>query len=186
MNCAGSVDLAAKQPEGATSFAAAEGTFAHDIAATHIRSNGVMAAKDCLGVTGTVYGHAIICDQDMVDGVQLYLDTIAGLKLDVLHVELNITPALQQWDRDAGGTADYVTYSLPRKLLRVFDFKYGAGMFVSADDNKQLKIYALGVLLTIKQPIDFVEVYIVQPRFEGAEPVRKQAFAAFDLMEFAG
>jgi len=58
-------------------------------------------------------------------------------------------------------------------------------MFVDANDNKQAKIYALGVLLTINKPADTVEVYIVQPRYEGAEPVRMFSFPAIDLLDFA-
>lgn len=170
MNCPGSVDLAAQQPEGPSSPAAAEGTLAHDIAARALKQ-GVAVVQ---------------IPEDMEEGVSLYLATCHRLKLEQSQVELNLTPELSAWDPDLGGTADYVTYSPARKLLRVIDFKYGAGVFVSVDDNKQLKVYALGALLAVKAPVDLVEIYIVQPRFEGAEPVRMQAFPAFDLMEFAG
>ena len=168
MNCYGSVAAIEKLPEAPSSPAAAEGTKAHDIAA------------DCLtGGTPTI-------PDDMAEGIQLYLDTCARLKLDQRWIELPLTDALSEWDSDLGGTADFVTYSPTKKLLRVVDFKFGAGLFVSADDNKQLKVYALGALLAINRPVDTVEVYIVQPRFEGAEPVRMQSFPAHDLLEFAG
>ena len=168
MNCYGSVAAIEKLPEAPSSPAAAEGTKAHDIAA------------DCLtGGTPTI-------PDDMAEGIQLYLDTCARLKLDQRWIELPLTDALSEWDSDLGGTADFVTYSPTKKLLRVVDFKFGAGLFVSADDNKQLKVYALGALLAINRPVDMVEVYIVQPRFEGAEPVRMQSFPAHDLLEFAG
>jgi len=138
-----------------------------------------------LGYTDTVEGHAVVYDQEMVDGVNLYLDTCNKLTLEKRWVELRLTDALRNWHKDLGGTADYVTYSPAKKLLRVVDFKYGAGTFVSADDNKQLKVYALGAALAVGQPIDTVEVYIVQPRYEGVEPVRMQSFPALDLLDFA-
>lgn len=184
MNCAGSVKLAAEQPAPPTSFEAAQGTFAHDIAAECLTTG--VRPNDSLGVPGAVEGHGIVCDQDMVDGVTLYVETCAKLCLEKRWIELSLTDALKEWDDDLGGTADFATYSPAKRLLRVVDFKYGAGMFVSADDNKQLKVYALGALLAVNAPVDTVEVYIVQPRFEGAEPVRMQSFPAHDLMEFAG
>jgi len=184
MNCPGSVKLAEGLP-GTTSFAAAQGTYAHAIAATCLLDGGSDPAP-WLGRKITIDGHEIECDQEMVDGVRLYSDTAATLRLSQEWVELSVTSALRQWDTDLGGTIDYATYSPTRKLLRVVDFKYGAGTFVDADDNKQLKVYALGVLLATGAAADVVEVYIVQPRYEGAEPVRKEIFPAWDLMEFAG
>ena len=182
VNCPGSVALAETLPQPPTSFAAAQGTFAHDIAAHCLTG----LPLPVVGYTGVVEGHTVECDQDMLDGVQLYLDACQRLTLAGRWVELSLTDALQKWDADLGGTADYATYSATKKLLRVVDFKYGAGVFVSADDNKQLMQYALGAMLAVNAPVDTVEVYIVQPRFEGAEPVRMQSFPAYDLMEFAG
>lgn len=187
MNCAGSVSLAEKLPPPPTSFAAAEGTAAHQLAAFFLaQDRDTVPAPTHLGQSVDIDGHRIVCDQEMLDGVTLYLETCRHLTLEKRWVELTLTDALVQWDDDLGGTADFVTYSPSRKLLRVVDFKYGAGNFVSADDNKQLKIYAFGAMLAVNAPVDTVEVYIVQPRFEGAEPVRMQSFPAHDLMEFAG
>ena len=170
MNCYGSVDAIEALPSAPTSPEATEGMLAHDIAA------------QCL-VQGAV---AVQIPEGMEEGVGLYLETCKNLTLEKRWVELDLTPALREWDSDLGGTADFATYSPKKKLLRVVDFKYGAGMFVSADDNKQLKVYALGALLAINEPVDTVEVYIVQPRFEGALPVRMEFFPAYDLLEFAG
>jgi hypothetical protein len=133
-----------------------------------------------------VEGYLFTCDAEMAEHVMIYVDLCRKLTLEQRWIELNVTDALQAWDRDLGGTADYVTYSAKQRLLRVVDFKYGAGVFVSADDNKQAMIYALGALLSLNKPADVVEVYIVQPRFEGAEPVRSFKFPALDLLDFAG
>lgn len=50
--------------------------------------------------------------------------------------------------------------------LHVFDFKYGRGVKVSAEDNSQMKLYALGALFGPGEPYDikFVEMTIIQPR----------------------
>ena len=171
LHCFGSVAAIEALPPQPSSPAAAEGTLAHDIAAAALTSSILQMPTT---------------DAEMAEGIMFYLETCHKLTLEKRWVELNLTPALSEWDSDLGGTADFVTYSPAKKLLRVVDFKYGQGMFVSADDNKQLKVYALGALLAINQPTDTVEVYIVQPRFEGAEPVRMQSFPAHDLLEFAG
>ena len=181
LNCPGSINLTGAR-QSPTSYAAAEGTYAHAIAAGCINRGG--SPNTWLGCKTGVDGHEIECDQEIVDGVQLYLDAVNKLKLDADWVELSLHDALKSWDQDLGGTADYATCNA--KLLRVVDFKYGAGVFVSADDNKQLKTYALGALLAIGRPVETVEVYIIQPRYEGVEPVRMQSFPAYDLMEFAG
>lgn len=182
MNCYGATNLAAKRPAGPTSFPAAEGTFAHAVAASCLNTG--LKPKDWLGEKVMVEGHAITCDADMAEGVQFYLDTLAGLRLPQCAAEVSLHAALQKLDPDLGGTADYVTYDLKAGLLRVFDFKYGAGTYVAIDDNRQLKIYALGALLALGVPIQAVEVYIVQPRYEGATPVRVSKFDAFELMDF--
>ena len=182
-NCPGSVKLSEGTP-GATSFAAAQGTFAHAIAADCL-VNG-QSADVSFGQKAKLDGHEVVCDQEMVEGVQLYLDECNALQLKQRWVELSLLEALSKWDEDMGGTADFVTYDSDQKLLRVVDFKYGAGTFVSADFNKQLMLYAFGAMLAVNKPVDTVEVYIVQPRYEGAEPVRMQLFPAWDLMEFAG
>jgi hypothetical protein len=190
MNCAGSLNLAVGKPN-IPSAAAAEGTFAHFLGTRGIEqmiadpAAEVNAAK-WKGEKAVVEGFPIECDQEMVEGVQLYLDTVREIRLTHQWAEMPLHAALRAWDQDLGGTADYVTYDPVKKWLRVADFKYGAGVFVDVDNNKQAMLYALGVMLAVDQPVDTVEIYIVQPRYEGAEPVRMQLFPAWQLMEFAG
>src|SRR3989304_1309551 len=75
----------------------------------------------------------------------------------------------------AGGTADHVRYRPATRRVRVTDFKYGADVYVEVEDNVQLKKYALGVLLVLQAQnlmVEKVEMCVVQPRSEGARPVR--------------
>ena len=153
MNCAGSVALSEQTPPPPTSFPAAQGTFAHDIAAECLIMD-VDAVTD-LGRSTKIEGHAIECDQEMVEGVQLYLDTCRRLTLEKRWIELSLTDALIQWDDDLGGTADFATYSPTRKLLRVMDFKYGAGVFVSADDGSSPVTPSRTGSAPVVWPLDF-------------------------------
>ena len=165
---------------------AASGTFAHSIAAICLTEN--RKPVEWLGNTSIVDGFTVTCDQEMVDGVQLYLDAIADMNIGRTGaeswVEMPLLDALQRVDPDMGGTADYVTYFPEEKHLIVVDFKYGAGTYVEADDNEQLKIYALGAMLQCNKVIHTVEVCIVQPRFERANPVRSWTFKAVEILEY--
>src|SRR5690606_33953284 len=131
MVCPGSVRLSKGLPN-TSSASAAEGTLAHDIAARCLTAG--VGPQSCLGREAERDGHKVVCDQEMVDGVQFYLDTIEEdyKKGDEVAVEVDVTSALQKIDSDLGGTADYTRWRPKTKSLRVFDFKYGAGHLVTA------------------------------------------------------
>ena len=185
MNCAGSVNLGTGNEP--TSLAAATGTLAHSMAAEYITTGhqpfdfGVQ-----LGDRFKVEGHSVVFDETMWDSIVVYVAEVTRIKRKQWWVELNLHDALKQWDEDLGGTADFATYEPKSKELWVLDFKNGSGVFVSADDNKQLKTYALGTMLAIGKPVEQVHVGIVQPNFEGAEAVRYESFPAVELLDFAG
>jgi len=65
----------------------------------------------------------------------LALDPEAKIKLE-LKVEY------KTWAKGGFGTSDVVIWGA--NLLHIIDFKYGKGVLVSAIDNPQLKLYALG------------------------------------------
>lgn len=184
MNCAGSTALIGDADDG-SSRAAAEGTFAHELAAGYLR--GAFAkAQDMWGIVDTVEGHKFMCDQEMIEAIEVYKDAVESLTPAGAQrfIELPIIEQLSKVDPELGGTCDYAAYSESSKHLLVLDFKYGKGVFVSEEDNKQLKVYALGALLAVDKPTETVTIGIVQPRYEGAEPVRTFAFDAFDLLDF--
>jgi hypothetical protein len=65
------------------------------------------------------------------------------------------------------GTADVVILS--KNKVRVIDLKFGKGIPVSAKDNSQLRLYALGAYCKFKEEfpdITEVEYTIVQPRLD--------------------
>ena len=64
------------------------------------------------------------------------------------------------------GTAD--TIIIGDKSLHIIDMKYGQGILVYAEDNPQMKLYALGSLASYESLYDIEEVtmHIFQPRRE--------------------
>ena len=67
---------------------------------------------------------------------------------------------------DGFGTADAVIVS--DNVLEVIDFKYGKGVPVVAENNPQLRLYALGAVYAIGSLYDFekVKTVIFQPRID--------------------
>lgn len=67
---------------------------------------------------------------------------------------------------DGFGTGDCVIVSKGR--LHIIDFKYGQGVLVEAEENPQMKLYALGALREFgeKYQIKKVKMTIFQPRRE--------------------
>jgi hypothetical protein len=102
---------------------------------------------------------------EMRECVQSYLDFVRSklTPTSTLFVEqrLSILPEF-----DIFGTADAII--VDGHTLRVLDLKGGKGVLVEADDNSQLSLYGWGALDSLawlaSEDIQFVEVYIVQPR----------------------
>ena len=72
-----------------------------------------------------------------------------------------------EWVPDGFGTADVVILS--KYSIRVIDLKFGRGIPVSAVDNTQLRLYALGAYAKFKEEYPEIKeiVYtIVQPRLD--------------------
>lgn len=88
---------------------------------------------------------------------------------------------LTQWIPDGFGTAD-VTIARPG-YLHIIDLKYGKGVEVEAEENPQLRLYALGVLgmLDLIYAVDYVEMTIFQPRLRH---VSTDSVAADDLKKW--
>lgn len=179
LRCPGSVGAG-----GAPSIHSAMGTFAHDRAAKRLA--GTLTA---IGYKEAVDGFECEYTEEMDDAVMVYVDAVqeaarAAHPGGAMFIEVGLAAALQKIDPDLGGTADCVVYDPNHCHLRVIDFKHGSGVYVEAEDNEQLKMYALGAMLTVGRKVENVTVTIVQPRFTGAKPVRDFQFAAHELLDF--
>jgi hypothetical protein len=63
-----------------------------------------------------------------------------------------------------GGTLDIRIYIPQWKWLIVIDYKHGAGIFVSEEDNLQMDMYAIASIFEIGEPVERVTTTIIQPR----------------------
>lgn len=98
----------------------------------------------------------------------------------VLLVEERID--LTAYVPDGFGTGDSVI--IADDLLDIIDLKYGKGVSVSAKNNKQMMLYALGALLkySIMYGVNRVKMTIYQPRIGN---VSEWTLGAADLLEWA-
>ena len=71
-----------------------------------------------------------------------------------------------RWVPDGFGTGDCII--IADDLMEVIDLKYGKGVEVSAEDNPQMKLYALGALEAFGwiYNIQHVRMTIMQPRID--------------------
>jgi hypothetical protein len=176
---------------GGSSIYAATGTVAHALAEEAVSLGYDPAAE--LGTVVTVDGHDVTVDQSMIDGVRVYLDTVeslgAGATIKALETRVCLDPYWRPGEPQppvsAFGTADFWAYHGNTLHLDVADYKNGAGVFVSAENNPQAHYYVAGVLLELEMlglpmPVT-VDITIVQPNFRGKDKVRSFATSVIDI-----
>lgn len=138
INCPGSVKATADLPD-VTSIFAAEGTFAH-LVSEHMRDPDLIKA-DIIGFTDTIDGHEFVVDESMYDYVQEFVDYVREHTFEQELIEARVH--YDAWVEGGFGTLD--AGMLSDGTCGVVDLKYGKGVQVFAENNTQLKLYALGI-----------------------------------------
>lgn len=174
-DCPASLLLNEQEPDREI-YEAAEGTVAHHVAEICARER--REPEEFLGMTfdsgdldadydeelHSSKGFAVTVDDEMVTGVNDYLDRIMTLPGEhFVEQRVNISP----WCPipDQFGTCDHA--AAQHKKLVITDLKYGR-VRVEAPQNKQLVMYALGFINEWDWMYDFDEVIIriAQPRLD--------------------
>jgi len=157
-----------------TSIYAEEGTFAHSIAEKALRSE--CDAEDFIGETYYVTidskDHEFVCDAEMAEHVQVYLDYV---RRHIGDLEIEVRCDYSPWVEDGFGTSDAVVLMEDDCLEKgivydvlVADLKYGKGVKVFAEENSQPMLYCLGVLNDYGDLYDIqtFKIAIIQPRLD--------------------
>jgi hypothetical protein len=186
MACPGSVRLEAGLPDS-TSLHAIEGTAAHELAEACLQLDNAHP-HGCIGSVITVEGEHIVVTEEMADAVKVFVDyvRIAASETDA-RVEYEMRVGLDVLHPPAPmyGTADAVIWQPHSRILTIADFKYGQGVVVEAENNPQLRYYALAAVLTMKVRPDLICMTVVQPRAEHEDgPVRVATMTWADLIAF--
>lgn len=161
-NCPGSVELSEGMPDRRTVWSD-EGALAHEvleelmIAAIASRSTRIGHAQFRKGIPRAMVNYA-------VEAANFMLGIHAKLPGSVVSAEQRVY--LDFIDPNMFGTYDgaVVDYF---GTLHVFDYKYGAGNFVSPRKNLQMIFYALGVAFLHHWNFKTVRLWIIQPRVRG-------------------
>jgi hypothetical protein len=169
-------------PEESSVFAE-EGTFAHELSELEIRySLDFIGLEDYVSAKNAARLSAHY-SEEMVEETDKYvafvldawkeakgLDPFAEI---LIEDKQDLTP----WIEEGFGTNDVVIISL--KTLTVIDLKFGKGLKVSAKDNPQLMLYALGALDKhgFAYDIEDVRLVIHQPRLGGVSEFTLKALA---------
>lgn len=180
LNCPGSIRLSEGIPDVVTPYAR-EGTAAHALAERCLRKGldpDVYLGTEIEGVD---------VDEEMVEAVRVYVREVraAVTSGSILHIETKFDLAPLHPPARMFGTADAVVYDPRARVLHVLDFKYGQGHAVSATGNPQLRYYALGAVVALRQRPERIRTTIVQPR--AAHPdgiVRSDEFGWAELVAF--
>lgn len=166
VNCPGSIKATKDIPKEMSEFAL-EGIFAHKLAEKCLKKdcNAEYYRNKMIRLTKDNSKKSLIIDDDMIFYVQKYLDYIRGLITDKTEVFFEQKVTMNK-KLKIFGTADAVIADYENKICHVIDLKYGRGIEISAVENWQCMIYALGVLNEIDWISDFktIVLHIVQPR----------------------
>lgn len=190
LNCTPSARLEDSCGERESSTYAAEGTLAHELSELYI-------SHDILGnITEQEFDARLeeimssdLFNEEMLDVVPIYTEYCAAQlaeakttnQLATMYIEQKLD--LTQFVPDSFGTADCIIVN--DNVMEVIDLKYGKGVPVYADWNKQLMLYGLGALLKYDAMYDIQEVRltIVQPRINN---ISSWQISTIELLEWAG
>jgi len=175
---------------GGDRTAAAEGTYAHEIARLCVLSKGNVRPADFIGRKALVFGLELTCTEEMAEAVDVYVETaLEDIPTDGwrdVHLEADVSAGLRKLHPALGGSADLIYYGRTRDPeLLVTDYKHGSGVYVEERGNTQLLTYAVGACMTFGLRPRRVELRIVQPRFIGFPAVRSDTVEWDELAGFA-
>lgn len=186
LSCTPSARLEEKFPDS-TSEAAKEGTLAHELAELRVRNyfNPGDVSKRKLTFAIKKFKDDPLWDDEMLIHTDTYLDYIrdVSIKLPATpFVEVEKRVDFSKYAPEGFGTADCIM--IQGNTLFVIDFKYGKGVPVSAEENPQMMLYALGAYEACKilYPITRIHLGIVQPRLP--DGISDWECTLEELMEF--
>lgn len=183
--CTPSAKLEGKFPD-TTSEAAKEGTLAHELAELKVRNyfNPDDVSKRKLTYAVKKLKENELWQDEMITHTDTYVDYIRDISVKLPSqpaVEIEKRLDLGAYVPDGFGTADFIMFQ--GEDLYVVDFKYGKGVPVSAEENPQMMLYALGAYKAycFLYPIRNIHLSIVQPRLDS---ISEWSCSLDDLLKF--
>lgn len=169
LHCTPSARLEETMPDSTSDYAA-EGSLAHEIGELKLRKAFVdpMGPRAYTNKLKKLQEKPLYQDE-MLKHTDIYLDYISSIvhgysSLPYVAVEKRLD--YSAYAPEGFGTGDCII--IGGNTLTIADFKYGKGVPVSAEDNPQMKLYALGAYLAYSflYPLETVKMVAVQPRLD--------------------
>ena len=162
LNCPPSARLCENYPDRSSDYAA-EGTDAHTLCEFRLKQALGLPAKNPIEDLGWY-------NEEMDECAAAY--TAYVMELVEAAKQSGSTPTVlieqrvdfSRWVESGFGTVDCAV--IANRVLNIVDYKHGQGVEVSAVDNSQMKLYALGALEIVDYiyDIDEIQMSIFQPR----------------------
>lgn len=169
--CTPSVTLEKDFPNKSSVYAS-EGTLAHELGEISLKRNLKQITEAQFKKKLKPIMTNELWTADMPDYVDTYVSTCMEKVSEALVIdkmaEFRVEQRLDfgEWVPDGFGTGDFVIISDGR--VEICDLKYGKGVPVSAENNSQMMLYALGAISEFDfiYEIETVKMTIIQPRLD--------------------
>lgn len=167
--CTPSVRVEEQLPDSTSEYAE-EGTLAHEIAELKLRKYFIEPmSQRTFNTRLNKMKKKELFQEEMLRHTDTYLDYLKELQIGLKSMPYVAVEKMIDYGvyaPEGFGTVDCLI--IGGDTLYINDFKYGKGVAVSAEDNPQMKLYALGAYLeySFLYPIKQVHLAIIQPRLD--------------------
>lgn len=171
INCTPSAVLEDEFGEKKSTIYSEEGTLAHEIAELSLKHSLSLIDEPTYLNLLNEYMDDPLYNDEMANMLHVYTDycfeTYTGKNQASIYLEDKLD--LSEYIPEGFGTADCII--IDTDSLEIIDLKWGKGVKVSPNNNKQLMIYALGALIKydVFGGIKNIKLTIIQPRLDYIE-----------------
>lgn len=168
LTCTPSARLAENYPDTQSEYAA-EGTLAHAIAELKLRKYIEPMSNRTYSSRMKKLQEDVNYSAEMQNCTDAYMDRIKETAMQSTvspHIAAERKVSFDEYVPEGYGTADCIL--IGGDTLHVFDYKHGKGVPVSAENNPQIKLYALGAykMYECLYDIKTIAMHIIQPRLD--------------------
>ncbi|WP_338631722.1 DUF2800 domain-containing protein [Clostridium baratii] len=175
--------------ENKTSIYAEEGTLAHELGELSLRLQlGEITKRQYTTRVNKLIKDNELYSKDMPDYVEIYTDTCMEKVSEAKETTPDAVFKVEQkldfsdWVPEGFGTGDFVI--IADGTMEICDLKYGKGVPVSAVNNTQMRLYALGAIseFSFLYDIEKVRMTIIQPRLDS---ISSDEMSVIELLNWA-
>lgn len=185
LNCTPSANLTEKMPEEPSEYAES-GQLSHAIGELKLRKKFTTLKPSKYKTDIAKLQANPLYEKGMESRTDEYVDAVTEIANgfpELPYVALEQQVDFSEWVPGGFGTCDCLL--IGSFILHIVDYKDGSGVPVEAEDNPQMKMYALGAWAwySLIYPITTIRWTIVQPRLGGVSATQEMTLD--DLLEWA-